>query len=443
MLKPLVLLAFAAFTVFAVTDSTVRPALGQTSTKQEGSPIVRLGERLFRDERFSTPDGDLPASCSNCHLLDEDPQGLRAYADFFNRSWVSSRTLDHRRLELRNSPTIFDVAEMPRLHYDGEFASLEDLVKGTLSGRPMGWLPGEEARAFEHAQVMVLSDKGEGDYRGQFKKAFGVDLDKLSRAETVNLIARAIADFCRTLRTLKDSAYDKFIESNGLESKPASGESGKDLAKRLLARIDSLESRGTLKLSKEFDPAALQGLKLFFSSESGNCATCHTPPLFTDHSFHNIGISQLEYDRYHGEGKFAALPIPNAANARRPSTQFRETPSKEKPGVVDLGFWNFVDLKTSALRRAGEDDNRFLQRMIATFKTPMLRNLRYTQPYFHDGSLHTLEEVLNEMIRLNEMARTGRLREADEELAKISITASNIPSLVAFLNSLNEDLKKQ
>lgn len=446
MLKSLVLLAFAAFAAFVFTDGWVRPARGQSASEPGGSPVVRLGERLFRDERFSTPNGDLPASCSHCHLFDEDPQGLRAYADFFNRSWMSSRSRDQRRLMLRNAPTIFDAGGMPRLHYDGEFASLEDLVKGTLSGRPMGWLPGEEAQAFEHARAVLLSDRGEGAaaegaYRDQFKKAFGIDLAQLSRDEAISLVAKAVADYCRTLNTRKDSAYDQFIVLNKLESKPASGESGKDFAKRLLVRINALEAAGALKLTKDFDAAALQGMKVFFGAESGNCATCHTPPQFSDHSFHNIGVSQREYDRFHGEGKFAALPVPNAASASRPSPQFRETPSKEKPGAADLGFWNFVDLKTSPLRRAGEGDDRFLQRMIATFKTPTLRNLKYTQPYFHDGSLHTLEEVLGEMIRLSEMARAGRLREADEEMAKVSITASDIAPLAAFLNSLNEDLK--
>jgi cytochrome c peroxidase len=447
MFKKFAFFTLAAFAVFAFADGYIRPAIGSSDRDREGSPVVRLGERLFRDERFSTSKGDLPASCSHCHLLDEDPQGLRAYSDFFNRSWMSSRSQDHRRLMLRNSPTILDAGETPRLHYDGEFASLEDLVKGTLAGRPMGWLPGEEAQAFEQVRRVLLNDRGEGRaeeiaYRAQFKKAFGVDLERLAPEETMNLVARAVANYCRTLNTRKDSAYDRFIESNGLENAAAAGEDGKAFTRRLLSKIDSLERAGALKLSKDFDSNALRGLKIFFSADSGNCATCHAPPLFTDHSFHNLGISQREYDRFHGEGKFAELAIPDSAKAVRPSQQFRETPTKANPALVDLGFWNFVDLKTSTLKRAGESDDRFLERMIAAFKTPTLRNLRYTHPYFHDGSLHTLEDVLTEMIAVSEMARAGRLREADEELAKIKITASEIPPLVAFLNSLNEDLKK-
>jgi cytochrome c peroxidase len=447
MLKTFILVVFTIFIAFLLIDNWGKPALGQAANKPERSPIIRLGERVFRDDRFSTPNGDLPASCSHCHLFDEDPQGVRAYTDFFIKSWVSFREKDPRRLMLRNSPTLLDVGEMSRLHYDGEFASLEDLVKGTLAGRPMGWLPGEEAQGFAHARAVVLTDKGqknssEGTYREQFQKTFGVDVEKLGDEETINLLAKAVANYCRTLNTRKDSAYDRFIRLNALESEPATGESNRDFANRLLTGINTLESKGRLKFSKGFDKAALQGLKVFFNAENGNCTTCHAPPHFTDNSFHNIGVSQLEYDSFHGEGKFAALPIPSMAETRRPSRQFRENPSKAKPGDVDLGFWNFVDLKTSTLRRTGESDERFLQRMVGTFKTPTLRNLKYTQPYFHNGSLHTLEEVLSAMIDLSAAAQSGRVREADDELAKIKITNADISPLIAFLNSLNEDLKK-
>ncbi len=109
---------------------------------------------------------------------------------------------------------------------------------------------------------------------------------------------------------------------------------------------------------------------------------------------------------------------------------------------MDLGFWNFVDLKTSALRHADENDDHLLQRMTATFKTPTLRNLKYSHPYFHDGSVATLDVVMSEMIRLSKLARDGRVRNGDEELARIRITEAEIAPLIAFMNSLNEEMKK-
>jgi cytochrome c peroxidase len=449
-IKRVIIVAIGFLFIANLTGWLARPALSKSQRKREKSSVVRLGERLFRDDRFSTPNGDLPASCSHCHLLDEDPQGLRAYTDFFNRSWISSRSQDHRRLELRNSPTIFDVAEMPRLHFDGEFGSLEDLVKGTLSGRPMGWLPGEEIQAFERIRAVLLTDKGEGKgaagaYREQFNRAFGLNVERLNRDETVDLVAKAVADFMRTLKTRRDAPYDKFIALNGLATRPAPGESNEAFAQRTLARIDTLATKGALNLTRGFGLEALRGFKIFFRTQgdgsAGNCVTCHAPPLFTDFSFHNLGVSQSEYDQVHGEGKFAGLSIPSATEGDRPSARFRERPAKNRPGEVDLGFWNFVDLKNSPLRRPGESDDRLLQRMVATFKTPTLRNLAYSQPYFHNGSAPTLAEVMNEIMRLSEMSRAGRLRECDEELAEVKIAAADILPLIAFMNSLNEDLK--
>jgi cytochrome c peroxidase len=406
---------------------------------------------LFKDVRFSTAKGDLPASCNHCHLYDEDPQGMRAHTDFLSRSWVSYRLGDPRRDELRNSPTLFDVAAMPRLHFDGEFGSLEDLVKGTLAGRPMGWLPGEQKEAFEQIFRVVTADAGESrqpgsSYRAQFKKVYGVNLEGLSRDQVVDMVARAISDYMRTLKTGRSSPYDQFVQINVLETEPGKGEDPKSFGRRMLARISALESDKMLKFSAGFDATALAGMKSFFRTDgeasAGNCVTCHAPPLFTDLSFHNMGISQLEYDRVHGEGSFAALAIPGRGEAARPSAQLRETPSRRKPGEVDLGHWNFVDLKSSPLRRPGEAEDHFLARMIATFKTPTLRHLGFTPPYMHNGAFTTLEEALSELIRLSSMAREGKIRAGDEELIGIRISESDVAPLVAFLNTLNQDLRR-
>jgi len=97
-------------------------------------------------------------------------------------------------------------------------------------------------------------------------------------------------------------------------------------------------------------------------------------------------------------------------------------------------------VKAAQFRRAGETDDQFLQRMIGAFKTPTLRNLSFSQPYMHTGGFTTVESALAELMRLSEMARAGKVREGDEDLSRIRITEADIASLVAFLNTLNEDL---
>lgn len=403
--------------------------------------VVRLGERLFRDTRFSTTRGDLPASCSNCHLYNEDPQGLRSFTDFFNKSWVSSRTQDPRRLGLRNSPTLLDVDLMSRLHHDGEFGSLEDLVRGTISGRTMGWLPGEEDEAFENASRILLEEK-KNSYRDQFRAAFDVDLAGIDRRQRIDLLARAVAAYMRTLKSRRDSPYDRFVALNRLPVEPGAGETAVAFGSRLNAAVAALESGGALKLIDGFGRSELEGLKIFNASggSGGSCVACHAPPVFTDMTFHNLGIAQREYDDIHGDGEFAQLEVPDSGT--RPVARLRETPSRHKPLDADLGYWNFVDPRSSPLRGKGESERDFLRRMIGTFKTPTLRNLAYSYPYLHNGSLNTLEQVLGEFIELSGMARAGRVRQADQLLPEIRITKSQIPPLVAFLNSLNEDLSR-
>jgi cytochrome c peroxidase len=437
----------AVLAALALIDLGVR---AQDGERNEVSARIRLGARLFKEPGFSSRDGDLISSCGSCHLYDQDPQGIRAFTDFFARSWVSWRSKDQRRDGLRNAPTILDAAELPRLHYDGEFESLEELVKGTIAGRTLGWLPGERGQALEQACRVILDDagdagKGEKSYRDLFKQAYGVDVRALGRDEVIKLIAGAISDYVRTLKTKRDSPYDRFIRMNALEIGPKQGETPADFSERLLARISNLETRGELRLPADFGQKALEGLKIFFTAKgdksSGNCVSCHAPPLFTDFSFHNMGVSQSEYDRHHGDGSFASLNIPGASAAVRPSPQFREIPSRNRPGNVDLGHWNFVKLSSSPLRRAGEGEDRFLRRMIATFKTPTLRNLAYSQPYLHNGAFASLDEVLIELMRMSELARAGRVREADEGLSLIRISEADVGRLVVFLNSLNDGLR--
>src|SRR6185369_11594055 len=186
-IKSIVLAVFAGLSVIYFAQSHA------SAQKTNIADQLHLGARLFSDDRFTSPNGDLPSSCSHCHMFKQDPQGTRAYTDFLARSWVPSRLTDQRREGIRNAPTIFDADEMPRLHYDGEFGSLEELVKGTLSGRTLGWMPGERDQAFKQVYNVLLKDNAEDEkiemsYRDEFKKVYRVDLSALSTNQTIDLI---------------------------------------------------------------------------------------------------------------------------------------------------------------------------------------------------------------------------------------------------------------
>ena len=410
------------------------------------SPEIQLGEKFFFDLRFSSPQGDMQTSCASCHQI-ADPQGDRAFTEFLSRSWHPWRGQDPGRETLRNTPTLLDVAQMQFLHYDGEFRSPEDQVEKTFVGRNMGWLPEERGLALAQLVAVLAADTGEDSYRSLYQRAYGIDLEKTGGEAQLVRAGAAVAAFMRSLNTTRNTAYDRFVEVNGLDPEPRAQESPSGYAARFLAQLEALERESALKLPSGFDVQAYKGLWIFFdtgdSGRAGSCVACHVPPYFADFTFHNTGVAQEEYDRIHGDGAFAQIEIPAYDAAVRPAKNFMARAKRGRAGQTDLGFWNFADPKTSPFREKGETENAYLARTVATFKTPTLRGLASTDPYSHNGEYAALEDVIAQKIRAGALAREGKIRNADPALANIRIGPESAKPLFAFLNTLNDQNKRR
>ena len=76
---------------------------------------------------------------------------------------------------------------------------------------------------------------------------------------------------------------------------------------------------------------------------------------------------------------------------------------------------------------------------IALFKTPGLRDLDHSDPFMHNGSFDTIEDVIQFYLGVSNATRAGTLRNAGPELADIRLSENDIASLVKFLKALNED----
>ena len=135
------------------------------------------------------------------------------------------------------------------------------------------------------------------------------------------------------------------------------------------APFDRFKAGDTEALSEE----AQRGRKLFFGK--ANCSACHAGANFTDNAFHNIGVG---YDK----------PAP------------------------DLG--RFAISKLSGDKGA--------------FKTPTLREIARSAPYMHDGSIATLEAIV-------EHYNKGGINnpQLDEELFELNLTDQEKKDLVTFL----------
>ena len=514
---------------------------------EEDPPEVVLGERLFLETRFAqfffvnsggdvnaplpagdptvettlTPRGPLPGpfagssmNCRACHLVDEHGAtagaGNRTYADFARRSPLPGRE-DGRTVAPRNSPPLVNATLLRRnflLHFDGEFASTEDLVKETLLGRNFGWLPAERDQASAHVARVIREDDGKGDLAMEFGGAyrtvlkakelprkFRINVERASDREILDGVTKLIAAYVESLVFIRDksgafggSPFDAFLRVNGLPQVPDPGESDLDYSRRLRSLVEGRwrprwigPGDGSFALHDQafvFGPKELEGLKVFLREPErlpldaqalqrggvGNCVACHAAPAFTDFALHNTGAAQSEYDAIHGSRAFAALYVPplrrrNAEpevwlppSQRHPNAPgpFLSVPSKERPGQTDLGLWNvFANpalprpqesihrLLCNGTRRCSPD--QLLEKAIARFKTPGLRDLGHSGPYLHTGRADTLEHVLGLYAQFSGLARAGQMRNPAPELKGMALGAADITALAAFLRALNED----
>jgi cytochrome c peroxidase len=82
---------------------------------------------------------------------------------------------------------------------------------------------------------------------------------------------------------------------------------------------------------------------------------------------------------------------------------------------------------------------------VGKFKTPTLRNVELTAPYMHDGSIATLEEVLDHYAAGGRTISTGPFAgrghdnpHKDARINGVGLTAQNRADLIAFLRSLTD-----
>lgn len=128
---------------------------------------------------------------------------------------------------------------------------------------------------------------------------------------------------------------------------------------------------------------AKAGLAVFRGK--GRCTTCHAGPNLTDERFHNTGIA------------------------------FRDDL------VLDEGRFKF----------SGVTEDR------GAFKVPTLREVARTAPYMHDGSLKTLDDVVDYYDRGGN-ANPG----LDADLHPLHLTGEEKRALVAFLKSLSGTIRE-
>jgi cytochrome c peroxidase len=209
------------------------------------------------------------------------------------------------------------------------------------------------------------------EYKQTFRQVFG-------RPPNGADLMRAIASYERTLVSF-DSPFDHFVagEKNAI------------------------------------DDSAKRGWELF--NTKGRCNKCHAltekqrdVTTFTDNDFHNIGIGILRHN-------VVAL-------------------ARQAEELIRSGHLEAID--RAAIGTDMSALGRFLitkkEADTAAFKTPDLRNVLVTGPYFHDGSQETLWDVIDHYNKGNGLHNPY----LDEDIQPLGLTEREIDDLVSFLVSL-------
>lgn len=245
-----------------------------------------------------------------------------------------------------NAPTPINSVYNKHQFGDGRATFLEEVVQRALDGeRPAAGAAPRTGHAW-HGVVQRLRD--DRDYDRRFKKVFGA-------SPTQDALGKALATYLRTILSgdaLQDHAEQAMREQGdkALEAKHYE----KVLNERAIAALNDYQEAKTIgaptySVEKKAELARELHLGYTLFRGKGRCAVCHGGFTYSDGGFHNIGVNAPPPvpERGREPGRFAAVPL----------------------GLKD-------------------------PRLIGAYKTPTLRALPRTWPYFHDTTGDTLYSVV-------------------------------------------------
>ncbi len=217
------------------------------------------------------------------------------------------------------------------------------------------------------------------EYQQDFRNVFG-------RAPNSPDLLRAIASYERTQLSF-DAPFDHFIAGD----------------------------------RNAIDTGARRGWELF--NTRGRCNKCHAlsenkrdVTFFMDNDFHNIGIGIIRH---------------NVVALARQAEQLIN--SGDKAAIDQAAIQTDMSALGRFLMTRKEADT-------ASFKTPDLRNVLVTGPYFHDGSQETLWDVCDHYNKGDGLQNPF----LDQDMQPLALTEGDIDDLVAFLASLTSaDYREQ
>ena len=384
------------------------------------SPKFRLGQMLFFDPILS---GTRDVACATCHLPGRGTSdgvalslGVRATGLAEQR-----RALDTERVHPRNTMDIWNRGHpsVRNMFWDGRVSEIEapvsrfqtpmmdylpDGIESVLAAQALFPLAGEEEMlGLPHDRSAPDLPGGHGDKPNEIARAAaGFDEFEPQRFVAVHdalmrrLLGQAgtpLADWQIAYRRLIASAYP-----DTLLGAVTMGDLANALGLFQELAFVTHETPWDRYLAGEkgaLDTEAKRGALLFYGK--GRCAACHSGPLLSDFQFHSLAVPQIG------------------------------------PGIDE----------------SGDDRGRYeatrIPRNLYQFRTPPLRNVTLTAPYFHSGAVKSLADAIALHLAPpaappNEAEADALRRESFSPMLRrgIALSEDERASLLAFLHSLED-----
>ena len=351
------------------------PPANPTNRVADNPEAAQLGQMFFFDTRFSR---DGTVACATCH------SPFHGFADVEATSLGTGRGT-------RNAPTLLNAAYNQWQFWGGR--------ADTLWSQALSALEGEAEQAGTRLQYAHLIYN---HYAADYETVFG-----------------ALPELEDTTRFPDDGkpgdfSFDSMSEADQHTVSTIFANIGKAIEayeRRLISRNAPFD-RFVAGDSEAISVEAKRGLKTFIGK--GVCILCHDTPTFTDNDFHNLGVPQgaLPEDT----GRYAGISLLLADPFNGGGTYSDDT-------AVATRILNFLEP---------------IQQHQGEFKTPTLRNVALTAPYFHTGEFPTLESV----IEFNNVGGTGGnfVGQREGTLEPLGLSKQEIADLIAFLETLTGEL---
>lgn len=346
----------------------------------DDSAAIELGKSFFFDRRLS---GSSILSCGDCH----EP----------GRVFQDGTTLGHGAgTTARRTMPIASTAYSSWFFWDGRADSQWAQALGPLES------------SVEHAGTRSLYARVVAqEYRRQYLSTFGALPSLTSIPESAGPFGTATerATWNALPLATRDSVTRVFVNIGkaiaAFERRIQYRESRFD---RYAAHVLGIAGSET---APELSPSEALGLRLFIGK--GNCVSCHSGPMLTDFSFHNIGVSGT-VDAQPDSGRKTGLDQLYASEFNC------------------LGAYSDARPQDCALAKVDPSRN---DGTVQAFRTPSLRALARRGPYGHTGEFATLAAILDHHNR----APSGTA--GTTELTPLGLTKSELDAIEAFLRTID------